>query len=415
MFRKLYYKLNAEIEAFGVDTNNRVIKNPIFVLEEFLTTRLSPLLNYVFFDDNSSDIPDRYTRLTPSETNDFYVENLYRHKTLPIYHNILNIVGRRMRMYDDAVLRIVGCNSDMGDERRNISLSRKRADNVKKYLMDVWNIPENRLIVEARNLPYLYSSPKEEPDKIQENRRVELYSNNDKIMEYVFLADTMRTINPPKARFKPKAYAQAGLKSWDIIIKQGNKIIKPISSQGVLVDNFNVELPAFLEWDINSQADILAAIQEPLKYSLRVIDSANQEVATEEKELPIELLTIEKKRFENLSDKRIDKYSLILFDFDRADIKGDNEKIVDLIKSRLADNSRIRISGYTDRTGDPEHNKSLSLSRANATERAINRPDSEIEGLGGSDAYLYPNDLPEGRFYNRTVDIQVVTVTGGQK
>ncbi len=413
IYTRLDYNLNANIYAVGIDTSGREVTDPTYVIEEFLTSRLSPLLNYIFFDENSSEIPGRYSRLSPNDADDFYVDNLYRHKTLPIYRHILNIVGRRLRLYPEAKLTITGCNSDLGSEKRNITLSRNRAESVKKYLMDVWRIPEERLEVNVRNLPEKPSTPIDEPDKIEENRRVELTSDNDKIMEYIQLRDTMRTINPPVIRFMPEVEAEAGLKYWDIQVIQGNKIIKEFSSEGSLVETVDWKILSQLDWNINNEESILPAINQPLEYRLRVIDKKNQEYRTQFKFIRIKVLTIQKKKLENLSDKTIDRYSLILFDFDKSDIKGDNRKIVNLIKERMAPNSNITISGHTDRTGEEEHNKDLSENRANATRSALGAKAQKVEGFGSSQQ-LFDNTIPEGRFYCRTVDVIVETVTKGK-
>ncbi len=413
IYTRLDYTLSANIYAIGIDTNGREVPEPTYVIEEFLTSRLSPLLNYIFFDENSPDIPSRYTRLSSRDADDFYVDNLFRHKTLPIYHHILNIVGRRMRLYPEAKLKITGCNSDLGPEKRNTALSRNRAEAVKKYLTDVWKIAEDRLILEARNLPELYSSPIDEPDKTEENRRVELSSDNPKILEYVYLTDIMRTVNPPIVRFLPEVKAEAGLKFWDIQVIQGNKILKEFSSEGTELESIDWKILSQLDWNINNDEAVLPSIQQPLEYRLRVIDKRNQEYRTQFKFIPIKLLTVQRKKLENLSDKTIDRYSLILFDFDKSDIKGSNRNIVDLIKSRMASNSTVTISGYTDRTGEKEHNQNLSTNRAQSTRSALGVKAQSVEGFG-SDVLLYDNNLPEGRFYCRTVDVKVETITKGK-
>jgi outer membrane protein OmpA-like peptidoglycan-associated protein len=414
IYKRLDYNLNANIYAIGIDTNGKEVREPTYVIEEFLTSRLSPLLNYVFFDDNSSVLPERYSRLTSEDADDFYVDNLYRHKTLPIYRHILNIVGRRMRLYPEAKLKITGCNSDLGSEKRNTALSRSRAETVRKYLMDVWRIAPERLEIQIRNLPEKPSTPVDEVDKIEENRRVELScDNNDKIMEYIQLRDTIRTINPPVIRFLPEVQAEAGLKYWDIQVIQGNKIIKEFSSEGSAIESVDWKIISQLDWNVNNEESILPTINQPLEYRLRVIDKKSQEYRTQYKFIRIKVLTIQKKKLENLSDKTVDKYSLILFDFDKADIKGDNRKIVNLIKDRTVANSQVAITGYTDRTGEAQHNIDLSTNRANATRNALGVRTQKVEGLG-SNTDLFDNNVPEGRFYCRTVDVLVETTTKGK-
>ncbi|HEY6172349.1 MAG TPA: hypothetical protein VIX80_08840 [Candidatus Kapabacteria bacterium] len=68
----------------------------------------------------------------------------------------------------------------------------------------------------------------------------------------------------------------------------------------------------------------------------------------------------------------------------------------------------MKIFGYTDRIGTDEYNTLLSDIRARATQRYLGLDRAEVKGLGRR-ILLYDNDLPEGRFYSRTVTIVVST------
>jgi outer membrane protein OmpA-like peptidoglycan-associated protein len=104
----------------------------------------------------------------------------------------------------------------------------------------------------------------------------------------------------------------------------------------------------------------------------------------------------------------IEVYNLILFDFDDFKISRENLKIIEFVKSRMRPQSEVEIRGYTDRLGDDEYNRILSGKRANQTKTLIGRPETFTEGVGES-VLLYDNDLPEGRFYSRTVEIKLKT------
>jgi outer membrane protein OmpA-like peptidoglycan-associated protein len=120
------------------------------------------------------------------------------------------------------------------------------------------------------------------------------------------------------------------------------------------------------------------------------------------------VITVVRKRREQIEDYEIERFSLILFDFDKAEIVGSNSKVVDFIASRTRPESQIEIRGYTDRTGDEMYNQQLSERRALATKAALNRSDAVAIGIGERQL-LYDNDLPEGRFYCRTVQVTVKT------
>lgn len=404
------FKLNADINAVGVNSQGEEIINPIFRVEEFLYTRLHPLLHYVFFAEGSHEIPDRYSFLKQNETKQFYVEKLYKYETLPIYWHILNIVGRRMTKYPEAKLKIVGCNCNLGIEKGDKKLSMKRAETVRDYLLNVWNLDEDRLTVEARNLPEKESNPIREPDKIVENRRVELYSDVYEILEPVLTTDTIRTCEPPIARFKPRVEAEAGIKKWIVnaIIDENAK--KEYSSTQYASAE---KIPDKIDWNINEDRENIWKLRDTINYGLSVEDLRNQDTVITDKFLPIEQFTLRKKMLNKIGGKIIDKYNLILFDFDKHYIGDHNKKISDFIKSRIKPESVIKITGYTDRTGDSTHNERLSNNRAKSTKESIGRDDATFKGVGET-RLLYGNDIPEGRFYCRTVEIVVETPIEGE-
>jgi outer membrane protein OmpA-like peptidoglycan-associated protein len=396
------YLLTGNITVVGVDTTGREIPNPVFEIEEYVSNRLDPLLNYIFFEENSSELPERYIRLSPSETSRFEIDSLYRETTIDKYHNILNIIGKRMREHPNTKITLVGCNSGINLEENNIALSKKRAEAVKEYLVNVWSISPDRIIVKERNLPEKASTPIYEPDKIAENRRVEIYSDEEEILKSVFIEKIDRTATPPIARFKPSVNSEAGLKSWEVEAWQNS------APDNKFVRTGDTLVPQFIDWKMEQYQKIIPQSPEPIYYSLRLVDVKNNDTIITQKTLPVEVLTISKKRIERIGDTGIEKFSLSFFDFDKADIIGDNLKIIEFISSRIKPESEIEIKGYTDRTGDEAYNQKLSERRAIATRNALKRSDALAKGIGEQEL-LYDNDLPEGRFYCRTVQVIVKT------
>ncbi|MCX7909494.1 MAG: hypothetical protein N2560_08270 [Ignavibacteria bacterium] len=160
------YILEGNVVAVGLDENGNEIPNPRFLIEEIVSNKLVPLLPYIFFEEGSSEIPKKYKLFDSFESaKNFNISELFYEGTIDIYHHILNIIGQRMRIYTDADLTLVGCNSDFGIERTNINLSKQRAIAIKEYLINVWGIAPHRIKIEARNLPEKPSIPTTEPEK----------------------------------------------------------------------------------------------------------------------------------------------------------------------------------------------------------------------------------------------------------
>lgn len=82
----------------------------------------------------------------------------------------------------------------------------------------------------------------------------------------------------------------------------------------------------------------------------------------------------------------------------------------DLLKA-LGDDDRIRITGYTDSTGDKAYNQKLAHARAKQVAAWIERlgvkNPLEIIARGGC-CYLVPNDTERGRARNRRVEILII-------
>lgn len=402
LFTPIIYKLTGDITAVGVNSNNEEIEIPQIKIEEFISNRLDPLLNYVFFDDNSAEISNRYLKLNRNSTSGFDLKNLFRDSTLAIYHNILNIIGKRLTENPTANITLIGCNADIDKEVNNLKLSENRANAVKKYLVDTWAIESNRIKVEFRNLPTKASTPKTEQDKIEENRRVEIYSENNKILEPIFIEKIDRTSNPPIIRFKNIAESDLSIKEYKISAYQKSENEKSFVHQA------NDNLIQQIDWQMESNQNTIPKLQEPIYYNLHLKDEKGNEFITNDKTIKIDLITIQEKRKEMLGDFEIERFSLILFDFDKANIEGNNKNIVEFIKNRIKTNSEIEITGYTDRTGEAQYNKTLSTKRSENTKKALGIESAAFNGLG-SEVTLYNNNLPEGRFYCRTVNVLVKT------
>lgn len=397
VFTQRTYKLKGSIAAVGLDNEGREIPNPQFVVEEFVSNRLDPLLNYIFFEDNSARLPSRYIVLNSNETNEFEIEKLFYDSTLEIYYNLLNIVGKRMLENPTARITLTGCNSDYGVEKGNTELSRKRAEEVKSYLIKTWNIAESRITIQARNLPLKASTPLNEPDKIEENRRVEITSDNQKIIEPIFIEKIDRTANPPVVRFKLQAESEAGFKNWEVIASQSN------DNENKFKHSQAGQIEPQIEWELAQYQKITPKYPGPILAELHLEDMKGGKHIAKTQTAPIEIITINQKRTNRVGDYEIEKFSLILFDFDKATIENQNKSIAEFIKTRIKTESTIEITGYTDRTGSPDYNKRLSERRAISTKEALNRSNAVTIGMG-QEILLYNNDLPEGRFYCRTVE-----------
>lgn len=397
--------LQAAITAYAMNSENGLDLPVVFIrVEEFIARQLYPMLTYLFFDPQSAVLPARYQRLFHNETQFFSEKRLAGLDLLDIYYNILNVVGKRMTENTTAKLRIVGCLGEVGftpnSEENAPDLSKRRAETIRQYLRDVWQIPDERLIVEFRALPEKFSNSRNSVTNAEENRRVELYSDDWNLLRPVVLADTVREVSAPIIKFALQASAFGGISKWSINVKQGGKLLKQFSALG--------EPDPYFLWNVSREKISIPRADQPLSYSLEILDANEREIKATGS-IPVAQMTTAHKRQNNVNDKELDLYRLINFEFERSNVTSDHKKIIEnFIVGNIKPHSQVTITGYTDVTGDPLTNQRLSLDRAKAVSEAIGIGERTTKGVGSKEP-IYPSNLPEGRFYNRTVEIRVET------
>lgn len=390
--------LAATLELAGVTRAGEEQEVLKITVEEFINTQTHALLNYIFFDEGSSTVPARYAQYGGDASGQFSFDMLRDQGTLAVYHQILNIIGTRMKADPAATITLTGTNMNEGIEEGNKELSRSRAESVKSYLTSSWGIEPRRITVKERNLPQLPSNP-EEADGDQENRRVEITSNRPTLLEPVTTDDTLRTVDPPTIRAIAGFTADAGIADWSLQIRQGSDLLKEFSGEG--------EIPENLDWNIEGDPQTIPRRQQPVTALLSVRDEEGQ-TGSAAARLPVEQITIRRKREERLGDFVYDRFSLITFEFNSAKLPPPSKKIAADIRERIRPESEVDIVGYSDRLGEEAHNLELSTDRAVNTARELRVPVENARG-GGENTTLYDNDLPEGRFYSRTVAITIKT------
>ncbi len=371
------------------------------VIEELEMEEGFPLLPYVFFDkgkgdlNNSSQLMDDYTLLG----NKFEEQEL-PWNTLKIHNQLLNVIGSRMTDNPDARINVIGTNNNTGVEKQNIALSEKRANSVKEYLVNNWGIDASRINTESRNLPAIPGNS-DMPDGIVENQRAEIESDDYEILKPVYLKDIVKVSNPPIVNIMPEISSsdEESEVDYNLTIKQDNNILRLVNSSEIGDSGY--------DWNVLEDPQPL--LDKPVEVVLNAKDQFGNE-AIDTKTTEVEQLTIKKKRFELKDDNRIEKFALIVFDYDKSTLSNRHKKVLDDIKSRIEPNSIITIEGYTDRTGSAEYNKNLAKRRAEEVNKYIGTKNNNITLKAiGEDKLLYNNNIPQGRNYSRTVLVKIVT------
>jgi len=382
----------------GLSKENRNIPCDTILYEEFLSTELKPLLNYIFFDEGSSVLPKRYTVLNNNDTDKFSLSVIAKADILNAYYSILNIVAKRLNVYPEAKITLTGCVSDNYEEKNNVNLAQKRAETIKKYLTETWKIDPKRVLIEARTLPQNPSrtNDKDKYASDEENRRVEIFSDNPEIIAPIIVNDTLQTYSPPMVYC---VIPNTEKKSFSVSFCTGETISDKTCTSYVNKGGMKSDTVVYKPYDNKQRI-----------HNAQVINIITQNNGEDKPPYIHKRITVRKKTLADKSkigDKKIAIYRLILFDFDKSELSDRNARISEFVKNRIENESAVHIEGFTDYLGDETYNKKLSAERAATVGKYIGIKQELAEGKG--EQSYFTNTLPEGRFYNRTVVITVET------
>lgn len=156
-----------------------------------------PLLNVVFFEEHDTAIPGRYVALTKQDAAAFseltlltarpgYLDNLRSQRQLAVYHNILNIIGSRMRANRSAItLTGSGATREEGLQM---------ATSLQHYLTEQFGIDASRIERRAKTNAKQPGEASQKPGQ----RNVSITSADETLLQQV--SDPAR-INKDNARF----------------------------------------------------------------------------------------------------------------------------------------------------------------------------------------------------------------------
>ncbi len=406
-------------------------------VHEYLKTSFFPLLNFVFFEEGSAEIPARYRIFKDDIHRKLFNprSQFLKWEILDVYWSVLNVTGWRLKNNPGKSITLTGCNANSGVEKNNKELSRKRAEAVKKYLVDYWKInPERIKTASPRNLPEKPSISTDNTAQADaENRRVEI-TGDWEILKPLVVSDTTRVTNPPVLYFYSYAQPKKGITQSSINIKQKGKDLRdPRWFNGPPKDVFR--------WRIKEEQ--IPEAHFPMLYYLFAKSDAGAESPT--KKINVVEYTLEYKEKMKMEQKEFTRYSLIQFDFGSDELKKGHKNILDSIMKYedVYTSTKFYLSGYTDKIGNEGSNLELSNKRAESvyeklTELGINQDqiikakgfgesispyyssaisklivnqgkyiDPDIDKVVNEDIKIDYNIYPEGRFLCRTVIIEI--------
>ncbi|MBN8575003.1 MAG: OmpA family protein [Candidatus Kapabacteria bacterium] len=367
------------------------------IVEETIVTQTFPLLPYIFFDSANAVLP---TKMMQKKKVGFNEADLPK-DMLQTYYHLLDIIGKRLLESPKSVITIVG-NSDgieMSSQKERLAIAKQRAATVSDYLKNEWKIRASQITTEIRDTPKIPTNIRY-TEGYEENRRVEIYTDDPQILRPVVHSRFLEFTGIQRIQgFNAVTRKDIQPRSWKIVLrgKQGEIVAK----NGTLAPQTqSLELPSSIIADIKNHVFTGDSLKAQLSLTFDDGSELNSECS-----LPV---------FTSKNVFEVSRLSLIVFDFNRFDISNQNKRMMQqFVKDAIKSTSQTTITGTTDRLGEADYNIELSKSRALSVRDYLLsiQPTLQLKEVKGIGASILPfdNNVPEGRYYCRTVSIEVKT------
>jgi len=337
----------------------------------------TPVVNAVFFDSASADVPVSYRRSFDGSVMSTHPVEAHAW----ILQHIASIVKANPR----ARVLLQGATSGGVSEPEGVSLAARRAESVRRILAGM-GVPSSSISVKSAVLPQIPSNGDFAAGR-EENRRVDLVVENAPLQkwvsaeEFAFARGTVKI----RARF---IGGGAGSKPNSTTISL-NGIDTVVSTAGI-EHGIRCELPI----RVDQKADtIIATASAGGAYSQRdtVVDLTT---------LPRRSVTLQAMEFD----------AVLRFDYNSSDVTQDVQSLLTQLAEQLPANSTIIIEGSADALGSEERNRVLSEQRADKTELLVKSVANKSLNFRTSiTSEKFSNETPQGRFLNRSIRVRVQT------
>jgi outer membrane protein OmpA-like peptidoglycan-associated protein len=384
-----------EIKLPGPEISINVNTTSIKIGERYISESF-PLLPVVFFEANSDRPIDIYNLL--GDKRNF---SLDKESAMPLdfHKDLLNIIGRRMDGNSKASITLKGY-ADSTTEQGDCALARRRAEKVKQYLTDIWGIEPERIDIDSAVDDCAPENPTvtRSESGFAENRRVAISTGNEELLLPVRRRKPVEVaaIDPPSITVDPEISADSGVVSWRAVAMQKNDTLFNISRR---------TKPEPISHKITEKQAMEMVPGRKIEIYYQIKDSAGN-MATDYKPISVVRDTLE---------YEVERIAYVLFEVRRSGIRDHHRNLIrNFVRNTDADD-KIKITGYTDKLGDPEINVDLAKQRARNTADYIKEIDLDANiiytrGLvfeefpPGIESY----NTPAERFLSRTVLIEII-------
>jgi outer membrane protein OmpA-like peptidoglycan-associated protein len=335
-----------------------------------------PIVNAVFFDSASSEIPANYRRTRDGSVMSNYA--IEAHDWIMV--RIANIVAAN----PNARIALEGATSGASNEQ-DATLARDRAEQVRRVLLDL-GVASSAISIKTLQLPRIASNNDLAGGR-EENRRVDIVVLNAPLQRWV------------QSEEFAEARGSLGVTSQFLGGDAANRpeqITYTILEQDTVTVSAKPAITKPLVVPVQPSATVLSI---PTRASSGGVAST-QQVQVDLSKLPRRRIALRTDAFE----------AVLRFDYNSSELPEDVKILLQQLAEQLPEGSTITIDGSADVLGSQERNRILSEARATTTQSYLRSITSKSFTFGSSSQNkAFSNATPQGRFLNRNIRIRVTT------
>jgi outer membrane protein OmpA-like peptidoglycan-associated protein len=337
-----------------------------------------PLVPAVFFDSASARIPDRYVRQPMTG------EQLAGLDPMALHRHVLPYVAWVLQRNPNAQVIVEGATSGE-DEPAGVELARQRAEAVREALVAL-GISPRRIVVRWSALPRVPSNPAYAAGRI-ENRRVDITLVNAPTIEYVRRQLFRELVGNVAVRLEcqgmpAEAPVEVTLTCMDTLFR-------------LRCTSDTVHLPLRCRLPSTEKSVPLVVAAHAPTYGV----AADAQLELLPELYPQEMTELDLRRFR----------AILRFDYNSSALTEEVQERLRQLAQFLPATAQVVIYGSSDALGTERRNVELTEERARNTADFLKRliPSLQIRTAPLPEERKFPEELPEGRFLNRSIWVEV--------
>lgn len=253
--------LRGSIVMQFIEDDGNASNNARLTATRVVSRRSVPLVPFVVFDSDSTTIPNRYSQLSQKQAtswNERSVVAADKHW----HYELLNIIGSRMRASRTATCQLQMYTSASDTVRGNAMLNAVRA-----YIVNRYGISEQRIEIVPS------SKGLAENDVVSLGNTVVISDPTGAIVQPLEGTVNFVEARLPTVRITPDAISEAGLSSWDVVLRQEQQEKHRIHDSTGELHEVTVDLNDVMSAD--------AAMKTPLSFELQLHDVEGTSMTSE--------------------------------------------------------------------------------------------------------------------------------------